>query len=466
LSVVHQFSPVLHGWFLGQSSGIAEASDYASGDFYGGLEQQRFGTKVFAAYSRNIPFEFMTSRCVKLYDHTTSKSDDELFVHAATTLANGGAYFFIDAINPDGTLCHDTYKTLARVAGRLKPFKKCMQKHNPELLADTGLYFSMASCVNDNMNKSDMRKLNESSSNMEGLRETPVLHEMIGASELLNQCHIPYKIITDKTKSLDEFRTIIINNATYLSDEEIERLKGFVFNGGTLIATGKTSLFDTNGNSNGNFRLKDVFGVTFSGAATGRTSYLTVDFDKYDFISCDKPSPLCKPLSARQIYSVTVPHFKCDDPEIYASIHSNPPGVNTGYCALSENDYGKGKCIYLYSPLMASRDHAQQSFVKKLFYKYVRSDLKIVSNAPSCIEFTILKSKIENTVVLGVVNFQKQLPNLPVYNVDIKLVLNGVTKIRSVSEPCDIPFSSDGKSISFKINKIDNAEMFEIKRGK
>lgn len=46
----------------------------------------------------------MTSRCVTLYDHTSVKSDDELFLHALTTLANGGAYFFIDAINPDGTL--------------------------------------------------------------------------------------------------------------------------------------------------------------------------------------------------------------------------------------------------------------------------------------------------------------------------------------------------------------------------
>lgn len=104
IAVTHQFSPVLHGWFLGQSSGIASASDYASGDFYGGVLQQRFGCKLFQAYSRRIPYEFMTSRCVNLHDHTSTKSDEELFLHAATTLANGGAYFFIDAINPDGTL--------------------------------------------------------------------------------------------------------------------------------------------------------------------------------------------------------------------------------------------------------------------------------------------------------------------------------------------------------------------------
>lgn len=55
IAVTHQFSPVLHGWFLGQSSGIASASDYASGDFYGGVLQQRFGCKLFQACSRPNP---------------------------------------------------------------------------------------------------------------------------------------------------------------------------------------------------------------------------------------------------------------------------------------------------------------------------------------------------------------------------------------------------------------------------
>ena len=67
VTVTHQFSPVLHGWFLGASSGIAEASDYTSGDFYGGRLQQRVGAKAFSAYTNMQPYEFMTSRCVSLH---------------------------------------------------------------------------------------------------------------------------------------------------------------------------------------------------------------------------------------------------------------------------------------------------------------------------------------------------------------------------------------------------------------
>lgn len=85
--------------------------------------QQRLAVKVFDAYSTKKPFEFMTSRCVTLYDHTSAKSDDELFLHALTTLANGGAYFFIDAINPDGTLEESFYRRLQALNGKLAPFR-------------------------------------------------------------------------------------------------------------------------------------------------------------------------------------------------------------------------------------------------------------------------------------------------------------------------------------------------------
>ena len=85
-----QFSPVLHGWSYGQSPAIAAACDYTSGDFYGGRDQQSLGTKVLAAFSRNVPYEFMTSRCVDLHDHTSMKSEEELFAHVSMTLANAG----------------------------------------------------------------------------------------------------------------------------------------------------------------------------------------------------------------------------------------------------------------------------------------------------------------------------------------------------------------------------------------
>lgn len=463
LTAVHQFSPVLHGWFLGQSAAISDASDYSSGDFYGGIAQQRFGVKAFAAFSEKTPYEFMTSRCVNLRDHTSTKSEEELFCHAATTLANGGAYFFIDAINPDGTLCGEIYEKLGKVSEKLRPFKDFIQKNNPEIAAETGLYFSMKSCVNFNIGKVEVKRLNESSSNM-NVRKTPHLDEAMGTAQILNKCHIPYKVITEKTHDFSDFKTIIINNAMFLSEDEIERIRRFVEDGGTLIATGLTSLY-CNDKSDGNFALKDVFGLSFAGKMSKKINYLTIDFDKNSFVSCQDSSPLVKVVSANPVAFLTEPHFKCNDENVYASIHSNPPGVLTEYCALAENKFGKGKCVYFCSSIMSSPNHAQQEYIASLFQKHIKPLTLVSTNAPSCIETTILKSSDSNSLILCMVNFQEQLPNVPAHDIELVLDIPEVSSILKVSDGSEADFYQENEKTIIKLDKLDVVEMFEIKCG-
>ena len=247
VTVTHQFSPVLHGWYLGQSTGIAKASDYASGDFYGEKLQQRFGAKVFEAFSSNPPFEFMTSRCVNLRDHTSSKSDDELYLSALTTLANGGAYFFIDAINPDGTLHEEFYQRLGRLNRRLEPFRKTVASMQARLQAEVGLYFSLNCCVNQDINGMGLAELDaESSSNM-SVRRNAVCEELMGTAELLTKMHIPYRVLTERQEDFSGLKVLFLNQAVYLCEEECARLRRFVQDGGTLIATGASSLNDVFG---------------------------------------------------------------------------------------------------------------------------------------------------------------------------------------------------------------------------
>jgi hypothetical protein len=463
ITVVHQFSPVLHGWFLGQSSAISDASDYSSGDFYGDITQQRFGAKVFDAFSKITPYEYMTSRCVDLHDHTSTKSGDELFCHAATTLANGGAYFFIDAINPDGTLCEETYEKLGNVSERLRPHKDFIQKHTPEIFAETGVYFSMQSCVNFNAEKVDIKRFDEDSSNM-NIRQSPHLDEAMGTAKTLNKLHIPYKVITDKTRDLSGFKTIVLNNVVFLSEEETVRLRQFVENGGTLIATGLSSLY-CGDKSDGDFALKDVLGVSFTGKMSEKINYLTVDYEKNSFVSCQDSAPLTKAVSANAMALLTEPHFKCNDKDIYASIHSNPPGILTEYSALAENKFGKGKCVYLASSIMTSPNHAQQEFAASLFQEQIRPGALISSNAPSCVETTILKSAVSNSWILCLVNFQEELPNIPVHDLETILNIPEVSSVMKVSDGSEAEFAQkDGKTI-IKLDKLDVVEMFEIKCG-
>jgi hypothetical protein len=464
LSVAHQFSPVLHGWHLGFDSCFAESSDYTSGDFYGDKYQQRFGVKVMSSLSKHMPFEFMISRCVHLYDHTSTKSADELTCSAATTLANGGAYFFIDAINPEGTLEQYIYEQLKNVSASIADCTNAIRTSRPVLTSDVGLYFSMASHIEPSHNATELSDLlvKNSNSNMDNVADIRTIREVLGTSIVLNQMHQPYRILTDRTTDLASFKTIIINNALVMSDIEIERFEAFVNNGGTLIVSGETSLYRLDGSPREDFGLAAVMGVSFIGQRTRRINYL---WDKQNgFVSCDYPAPLVKAAAAKSLAQVAQPFTDPDNDDVYASIHSNPPAPASEYVALSINRFGKGICVYLYSTLAALRNYAQQNFATRLCAEYISTKFKVTTNAPASVEVTILKSTTRNVILICFVNFQNEMPNISVHDIKttISLPYNLVSGKHSiVAGNAAISDLVSGRTIEIIIPKLDIITMIE-----
>ena len=462
LLVTHQSSPMLLGWYYGQSPTMLAACDYTSGDFYGDRSQQRVGTKVLAAFSKKIPYEFMTSRCVNLYDHTSTKSQDELFASAATTLANGGAYFFIDAINPDGTLHTPTYERLGRVASALKPFKDKVASLKPVIEADVALYYSMASHVNQSHNGLSVRHLADPANNMNPSSDLPGITELTGASVILNRAHIPYKVITENNADLAGLKVIVLNNTTYMSPAEVERLREFVRQGGTLIATGMSSLYDLEGNTSGDFALVDVFGVSFTGKHTMRVHY--IDPGDGEHIFCDSSAPIVKPVSAEVRALIAEPMFDPDDVDHFASYHSMPPGPSSFHPALTVTAYGEGTCLYLASSVLAIRQDSQQTFGQSLFQQHISSPI-VSTNAPSCVEITLLRSTAQNALLVCFVNYQEEVPNVPIHNLNavIKLPQDiAGTSCCRVSDGRHMPYKIQGNEVSIELPILRTVEMIEI----
>ncbi len=462
-TVTHQFSPVLHGWYLGQTAGIAEASDYASGDFYGGRRQQRLAVKVFDAYSTKKPFEFMTSRCVTLYDHTSEKSDDELFLHALTTLANGGAYFFIDAINPDGTLEESFYRRLHVLNGKLAPFKNMIASHHPVPVAEVGVYFSMNSCVSRQSSGTSLRELKEGGGNME-LRKNDVVEELLGIADLLQSLHIPYRIVTERTEDYSGLKALIAANADYLPDTEYEKFRRFTASGGLFIATGSTSRFNSGGQYSGNFILADVFGVNDSGRDTETCSYLALP-DR--FLSSDGISPLATASTAKVHAFVNLPDFPVNDPVHYASIHSNPPGKTTVFAGMTEHQYGRGTCFRFYSNLLGIRRHSQQEFGRNFLRTHLPAFVTESENLPNSTEITLLKSTTSASLLLGIVNYQEELPNIPLHDIRMTIRLgkqDNIRKIIRASDGQEVAFRQENGLLSFEIPRLENGEILELQK--
>ena len=152
-------------------------------------------------------------------------------------------------------------------------------------------------------------------------------------------------------------------------------------------------------------------------------SYLDIG-EGSDLLSVRGPrSPLVRATTAEVRGTVVLPHFPCDDPERYASIHSNPPGIPTSWAGLTVNCFGKGRCVYLYSPLLMHRQHSQEQFGKRLFSEFAPKFVTASDHLPESTELTLLKSTTEKAYLLGLVNYQEELPNIPLRDLSISFRL-------------------------------------------
>jgi hypothetical protein len=405
----------------------------------------------------------MTSRCVTLYDHTSNKSEEELLCSCITTLANGGAYLLIDAINPDGTLERPLYDRLSHLDATLKPFKQRIAALRPEITADIGLYFSMASHVRRDHNGTSLRAIMDPANNMLAASDLRPVQELLGTSIVLNQCKVPYRVLTDHSTDFSGLKAIILNDASFMSAQECDRIRKFVNDGGTLIATGMTSHQDIDGNTTGDFALKDVMGVSFAGRFSKKWNYLVPE--NGEMVSCNVPCPLVNATTATVLARVSEPIFDPEDFEHFASYHSNPPGPVGDHAALSVNRFGKGTCVYLYSSCLAMQNEAQQAFGGEIIRKYAPSSLLKVSNAPNSVEVTLLRSTQKPAYLLSMVNYQEELPNIPVHDIEavVRLPDNASpVGCRRVSDGKAIDFKADSGRIVMKFPRVETVEMIEI----
>ena len=463
VTVTHQFSPVLAGWRLGQSSGIAAASDYVSGDFYGGSLQQRFAVKAFDAYTSNRPFEFMTSRCVSLRDHTSTKSDDELYLSALTTFANGGACFFIDAINPDGTLEEKFYRRLSAITGRLEPFRKVMERHRPRAVSDVGIYFSMRSCGDPGLNGVALREFQDKYTEMVQLAN-PTLDEALGFAKLLNRNGVPFKVAVDTTTEYP-FKTLIVPNAGWLDANEVARLREFVASGGTLIATGFTSLHDERGAGGTNFALAELFGADYTGEDVSGVAYIRDR--RGNRVSFRGAAPrVTLRAGAEAAAWLTLPYYPSGDPEIYASIHSDPPGRDTDSPTVIVHRFGRGRCIYIAPPIAMIDQHSQREYLEKLLAPFLPEAVVRCENLPVTAELTLLESDCGNSVFVAAVDVPRDLPGTPASDLGFSLKTEKIpASVIRVSDGKEMKFVWSGGALSWRLPKLKNGEMFEIKWG-
>ncbi len=294
--------------------------------------------------------------------------------------------------------------------------------------------------------------------------------EFYGFYDGLTRSHFPFDVIDEEalTDDLGRYGMIVLPNVACLSSKEEESLRNFVKNGGNIVSTFETSLFDETGNKKGNFGLADVFGIVSSGDIFGPMNWdYLAPSDRSHFALMDiKNRFLNSPTYGIKIKSpATSPVMFCKP---LPGSYSGSPEV-TEFPFITENVFGKGRSIYMAGTFGGSlkKFHFPEYYqvLGNITEKYAGRIVKL-KNAPSSIEVNIRRNG--NSVFIYLINFTSEMRR-PIQNIisckNIGINLNLKEKaasIRTLISKENLSFKTENALVTFTVPSVDDYEVIRI----
>ncbi len=465
-TVNHQTSTLLWDWGVATSLDLVDYCDYMGGDFYSpNLSDMSFVSKFFMNLTLNKPPEFHTSRCYNLSDHTTIKPKELMRNQVLFILANNSAFSFIDAIDPEGTLNKKVYQMVGELYEEAQKYEPYL---GGELLKDVGLYYSLESKIDFSHNGKKVDDPHLVTNHLHGKAITNSCKSILNA-------HIPFDILTRKRlKDLSSYQVIILPNILVMSKEEADAIRDYVRNGGCVYASKYTSLYSRETLKQDDFMLADLFGVSYLGetkeevtymAPKGKGEDLFMGYSaKYPLINFGSQLKLKLNKKAEVLSTLTLPYTDPKDPNRYSSVHSNPPGIPTDYPAVVLNQYGKGRVIYVAGDLEAMEYEPHRQIFTNLIKSLSPKPFLFEAEAPKSVEVSIFHQKENERYLINVVNFQNELPNIPVEGIVLRVRLDGKRPERLISLPenKEIPYEIKGDCLELTVPKLETFLMMAL----
>jgi hypothetical protein len=341
----------------------------------------------------------------------------------------------------------------------VKENAKMLSQHTP--VANIGVYYSRATRLT--YRKSE-----------EGDRFEAFIR---GVETALIEGHIPHDFIADDqvTKErLARYKVIVLANVRSLSDAELRLIKEFVGNGGNIISTYETSLFNTDGLRRQDFGLTEVFGCSFTGEKinTRKDFYQVIADPTHFIVNPDSQQTQLLINAGYTLICKAAPSAKkiCTYNPV---VHNQPPekawtnAWTREHPTVLENIYKKGRSIYFANqPDLITFEFAHPD-VRNLLVRSVRylakDSMMLETNAPESVHTGLTKS-LENTgeYIFSFVNTTsgpvRPLRNLlPVYDLSVKLNLDGkLNNYKVLRAQGDVKVVSAKGRIDIKLAKLED----------
>ncbi len=319
-----------------------------------GLIFPSFAARYMRSGMDDRPFEVLTGRFVHTWDFTLRPRAQMRF-EAFSVVANGGAVCIDDEPYQDGQLEPTVYDTIENIYSEIERREHVL--HGAEPVRYAALYLSQkVRELDEVLNRAKFPSTALTPESNLNPSDSDLLPAWMGTFKALTEAHIPVEVVDDRPESLatlSRYKVVYLSNILTLSAAEADALRTYVANGGALIATGATSLYDDQGNHLPNFALADLFGVDFVKRGAFTFPYLQIHDSPFSEGLIRRPLPHYMAMweVRANVDGVQVAATR-RNPLIETSgqtyYHNNqpPPDVDTGEAVVVYRTYGQGRVVY------------------------------------------------------------------------------------------------------------------------
>ena len=265
-----------------------------------------------------------------------------------------------------------------------------------------------------------------------------------GMYHCLLENRIPFEMVNSRMLGSDylkPFRLLVLPNIATMSDSQCEGIRQFVKNGGSLVATFETSLYDENGKQRKDFGLGDLFGVSWDHSVEGpmQNSYLRLKSDPLT----NRFHPVLKDLEEvyriiNSIFRVKVnPVLEFPSPVTLIPTYPDlpmedvyPRHPDTDIRELYLSEQNSGRIAYFTGDIdrtfwqIMSVDHGR--LLRNTILWALNEELPVVVNGAGFVDVTVWRQ--ENSMTVHLVNFTNPMmmkgPFRELIPVDLKVRLN------------------------------------------
>ena len=250
-----------------------ETGAWMGGPVTYGLTAEFFRATCAAGGAGATPtFQVAMQHGLHMYHDQTTRPLNDLRRELFTLLSHGAMVTIVDKRACDGTPDPVAYEHITAAFAEAHR-KREHFRHTP--VYDVGLYFSAARAIGS------AGKRPKTISRTSSARRKACAYE-----------HLGYGVVLDENvtlPTLEQFPVVCLPNIGILSDKEIALLRRYVEDGGNLVVTGQTGLFDRYGRPLGHSAIAGLIGAELERPLTTQDNWVELPSSEYKWIQPPQP---------------------------------------------------------------------------------------------------------------------------------------------------------------------------------